>query len=198
MLTFQNVCTHLTDASAKLIFFVRHAEGTHNAAAARDRALFMEKLFDSPTFWDAPLTPRGIEQCARLKTEIDAVGADVELIVVSPLTRTLQTGSLSFGAAYPSVRMLASESCRERIAVYTSEGRANLSELKKAWPKVDFSQLTSEQDPMFADKEEDSVVAARALHFMNWVMALPERRIAVVTHSVFLQVRQPRERRGIY
>jgi len=90
--------------------------------------------------------------------------------------------------------MLASESCRERIAVYTSEGRANLSELKKAWPTVDFSLITSEQDPMFADKEEDSAVAARALQFINWVMALPERRIAVVTHSVFLQVRHPRDK----
>lgn len=178
---------YLTDEVSKLIFFVRHAEGTHNAAARDKNEEFRKNLFNSPTLWDAPLTPTGLEQCARLKSEIDSVGADVDLIVVSPLTRTLQTASLSFGTSQPLTPMLACETCRERIAVYTSEGRAQLSELKPKWPLVDFSQILSEEDKMFSQKEDDKVVAERALVFMNWLMQRPERRIAVVSHSVFLQ-----------
>lgn len=109
------------------------------------------------------------------------------MIVVSPLTRTLETASLSFGAAHPEIGMLASELCRERIAVYTSEGRARLSALKAAWPKVDFSEMSEEEDSMFAHKESDPLVARRALEFVDWLTKRPERRIAVVTHSVFLQ-----------
>lgn len=146
-----------------------------------------EKLFDSPALWDAPLTPTGKEQCAALKAQIEAEGVDVELIVVSPLTRTLQTATLSFGAAQPNAPLIACELCRERIAVYTSEGRAPTSALKRSWPRVHFAEVIQEEDAMFAQKEDDAAVARRALAFMDWLMRRPERRIAVVSHSVFLQ-----------
>jgi len=58
---------------------------------------FWEKLFDSPEMWDAPLTDKGKEQCAGLAQQIDQEGADVDLIVVSPLTRTLQVRILMPG-----------------------------------------------------------------------------------------------------
>lgn len=88
--------------------------------------------------WDAPLTPKGKEQCAGLARQIDSEGVDVDLIVVSPLTRTLQTAQLSFGTTHPMAPWVANEDCRERIAVYTSEGRSDKSEIVKKWPKVAF------------------------------------------------------------
>ncbi|KAJ1480019.1 hypothetical protein T484DRAFT_2828875 [Baffinella frigidus] len=59
--------------------------------------------------------------------------------------------------------MLACETCRERIGEYTSEGRAKTSELIVQWPKVDFSEIVSEEDPMFQNKEADAAVGERAL-----------------------------------
>jgi broad specificity phosphatase PhoE len=52
-------------------------------------------------FWDARLTPTGEEQCCRLRNEIHDMPhkLDLELVVVSPLTRTLQTAELSLGRA---------------------------------------------------------------------------------------------------
>lgn len=40
---------------------------------------------------------------------------------------------------------------------------------------------------MFAVKEKDEEVGVRARKFLDWVMARQEKRIAVVSHSVFLQ-----------
>lgn len=70
----------------------------------------------------------------------------------------LQTAQLSFGLTHPLIPTVAHELCRERIAKYTSEGRANTSVLKKDWPKVDFSLIEHETDPMFAFKEQDEQV----------------------------------------
>ena len=90
--------------------------------------------------------------------------------------------------------------------------------------KVDFSQMSEEEDIMFQQKETDDQVAKRTLvrgglpvhkdidgkkccrhlssaHncnvvlkdksslqvFMDWLMTRPERRIAVVSHGIFLQ-----------
>ena len=54
---------------------------------------FWETLYNSKEMWDAPLTQKGKEQCAVLAQVIDAEGVDVDLVVVSPLTRTLQVCS---------------------------------------------------------------------------------------------------------
>ena len=54
--------------------------------------------------WDARLTPKGEAQCAALKTSIRGEGVwgyskplNLDLVVVSPLTRCLQTAVLSLG-----------------------------------------------------------------------------------------------------
>jgi len=179
---------YLTKGSeCKIVHFVRHAEGIHNAAARDQPDDFWGSLFNSPEMWDAPLNSAGKQQCEVLMEHITRSGIETDLVIVSPLTRTLQTAALSFGLACPKAPMLASELCRERIAVYTSEGRSNTSDLKRDWPKVDFSEITAETDPMFENKEEDDMVGARSLTFIDTLMARPESSIAVVSHSVFLQ-----------
>jgi len=175
------------NSTSKLVVFVRHAEGLHNAAHEENEKLFWSEMWNSPKLWDAPLTDLGKEQSRLLGEELMNEGVNVDLVVVSPLTRTLQTAALSFGAVDPMVPMLACETCRERIAVYASEGRSKTSDLVVHWPKVNFSEVVSEEDPMFEHKETDEAVGERALLFLDWLMKRPEERIAVVSHSVFLQ-----------
>jgi broad specificity phosphatase PhoE len=75
------------------------------------------------TYWDAKLTEKGEQQCADLKEAIKARPhpLDVECVIVSPLTRTLQTAYLSLGAAEEegAPPFIANEMCRERIADFT-------------------------------------------------------------------------------
>jgi broad specificity phosphatase PhoE len=61
----------------KTVFIVRHAQGQHNV---------------SPRFqFDPPLTDAGLKQVRRQKKVSSTLGVD--LVLVSPLRRTLQTAS---------------------------------------------------------------------------------------------------------
>lgn len=185
----------------KRVYFIRHAEGLHNVAeresslSPKEAVLLAENSGDK--YWDAKLTPKGEEQCARLKASIrgDTVWGyekplNLDLVVVSPLMRTLQTAVLSLGmpGSPGAPPFVATELCRERIADYTCDGRRNLTELKNEFPGVDFSLVETEEDVQFYNqKEDDAKCKARGVKFLQWLCGRPEIHIAVVCHSVFLK-----------
>jgi len=91
----------------KTILFIRHAEGTHNQAAREEG----EGAYKSWAWEDAELTTVGIAQAQdglrrRVKGREGEEGGEegeggteeaVDLVVVSPLRRTLHTAMLAFG-----------------------------------------------------------------------------------------------------
>jgi len=183
------------------IFFIRHAEGFHNVAeresARTPKSSELLKEVSGDKYWDARLTPHGEAQCAQLKASIRGTTVwafdkplNLDLVVVSPLTRTLQTAFLSLGApdSPGAPPFVATELCRERIADFTCDGRRNLSELRKEFPGVDYSLVENEEDAAFYNQKEDDIKCqARAVKFLQWLCGRPEIHIAVVTHSVFLK-----------
>jgi broad specificity phosphatase PhoE len=185
----------------KRIYFIRHAEGYHNdIERITDFKPPSSILLVENSGWkymDAKLTPRGEEQCAKLKEEVrgHSVWArlhplNLQLVVVSPLTRTLQTAFLSLGRADEpgAPPFVATELCRERIADFTCDRRRTITELRKDFPGVDFSEIESEEDEMFFNsKEDDEICKKRTVEFLQWLSKRPETRIAVVTHSIFLK-----------
>lgn len=176
----------------KTIYFVRHAQGIHNFAEDTDPDFFNGR-HQSDEFIDSPLTQKGFEQCKDLAEKItdESMKYDFQLIVVSSLTRAIQTGIAVFGALDPRPSFVSTELCRERISVYTSDHRRNVSVLKKEFPDIDFSQLTSEHDQMWKTKENtpddynSDACKKRGLAFLHWLYQRPEQRIAVVSHWVF-------------
>ncbi|KAJ3127255.1 hypothetical protein HK100_009850 [Physocladia obscura] len=81
----------------KTIHFVRHAEGTHNAAnhAHGDDTPTLHSTPGAWTYEDARLTDAGIAQCLGLRASL-AVAVSPQLVVVSPFSRALQTAHLLF------------------------------------------------------------------------------------------------------
>ena len=79
----------------KRVFFVRHGESFAN--------LVHDQLKDA-SFRDSPLTPAGHQQAASLRGSV--AQWNVQLVVVSPLTRALQTACHAFANA-PGVRLIA-------------------------------------------------------------------------------------------
>eukprot|EP00904_Undaria_pinnatifida_P003935 jgi/Undpi1/13542/HiC_scaffold_8.g03201.m1 len=172
-------------SQAKTIHFLRHAQGTHNEAAlVEGRAAYMkiEHL-------DARLTDFGIEQCASLKATKHGIEKEAQLVVVSPLTRAIQTAMLSIEQA-EGVPWVALECIRERSGEHPCDRRRRVSELKVEFSSIDFDAVTDEEDVYWdalgSKRETDEAMAGRARELFAWLRARPETNIAVVTHSAFL------------
>ncbi|XP_047327637.1 phosphoglycerate mutase-like protein [Impatiens glandulifera] len=156
----------------KTIHLVRHAQGFHNVAGEKDHDAYMsEELFD------ANLTSFGWQQVDNLRKHVDSSGISqkVELVIVSPLTRTMQTAVGVFGggggggdyAAGGNVPLmvenggdsnrcavsslncppfLAVELCREHLGVHPCDRRRSITEYKPVFPAIDFSEIENDGD----------------------------------------------------
>ncbi|XP_010548825.1 PREDICTED: phosphoglycerate mutase-like protein 2 isoform X2 [Tarenaya hassleriana] len=195
----------------KTIHLVRHAQGIHNVEGEKNHDAYLsEELFD------AQLTPLGWQQVDNLRKHVKESGLSkrIELVIVSPLLRTLQTAVGVFGGEGYTERVnapplmvtnagksnraaiacldcppfLAVELCREHLGVHPCDRRSNIIKYRELFPAVDFSLIETDEDvlwnPDIREKKEE--VAARGVKFMDWLSTRKEKEIAVVTHSGFL------------
>lgn len=191
----------------KKVHFIRHAEGVHNVAS---RETGSNDCLQDMKYWDAPLTDTGIEQCKRLRRELAVRPSQgrkfthFDLVIVSPLTRTLQSADYIFGpprkpgipailaerfenSELPRPKFLVREECRERIS-NACDGRRPVRELMKEFPDFDFSEVESDEDIYYSPVREPSDhVSQRSIAFLEWLNKRPEKCVAVVTHSSFLR-----------
>ncbi|XP_071732337.1 phosphoglycerate mutase-like protein [Rutidosis leptorrhynchoides] len=198
---------------SKTIHLVRHAQGTHNVAGEEDLSAYL-----SEDYFDAQLTPLGWQQVDNLQKHVQESGISkkIDLVVVSPLMRTMQTAAGAFGgesstdgndhvpplmvantgdsdrpaiSSLNSPPFIASELCREGLGVHPCDRRRSISEYKTMFPAIDFSLIENDDDVLWAKyttRETSEEVAARGVKFMKWLLTREENEIAVVTHSGFL------------
>jgi len=187
--------------NAKVVIFVRHAEGTHNVTGYND-----EKNAD------ARLTARGVAQCeglAMLSLASARDGAEV-LVVTSSMTRCAQTARLGFphlARRHSGVKWIAREEVRETVNYWCDRRRA-IGELSREFNEdeaneaIDFSSCPAEDEiwakyeamcgpPEAWVKHRESgdlcAVANRARAFFAWLETRPEEVVVVSSHSAFLR-----------
>ncbi|XP_068656514.1 phosphoglycerate mutase-like protein 1 [Aristolochia californica] len=195
----------------KTLHLVRHAQGIHNVEGEKNH-----KAYLSPKLFDAQLTPLGWQQVDNLRKHVHEAGLSkrIELVVTSPLLRTMQTAVGVFGgdgyvdgvdalplmvanagnsdrSAISSLNcppFLAVETCREHLGVHPCDKRSSVSEYQLLFPAIDFSLIENDEDILWkADiREPNEDVGARGVQFINWLWTREEKEIAVVTHSGFL------------
>ncbi|KAK4438066.1 Phosphoglycerate mutase-like protein 1 [Sesamum alatum] len=195
----------------KTIHLVRHAQGIHNVEGDKNYKAYM-----SPEYFDAHLTQLGWQQVDNLRKHVHSSGLikKIDVVITSPLLRTIQTAVGVFGGEGYTDRMdvlplmvanagnssraaissldcppiLAVELCREHLGVHPCDKRRSISEYQCLFPAVDFSLIESDDDSLWkADvRETKEEVAARGMNFMNWLFTRKEKEIAIVTHSGFL------------
>lgn len=195
----------------KVVYLVRHGQGFHNVAGEVDY-----KQYESMEHFDASLTAQGWKQVAALRKHVQETGIldSLELVVTSPLTRTMQTASGVFGggilpdgssepplmvdsvgrakhAAISSTSappFVAVEWCREHLGIHPCDKRQTIREYKNMFPAIDFSQVETDEDTWWkADvRETDEELNSRARALLRWLLDCRQTRIAVVTHSSFL------------
>lgn len=170
----------------------------------------------NPECFDAHLTPLGWQQVDNLRMHVHSSGLHkkIELVIVSPLLRTLQTAVGVFGgegytdkldilpmmlanagnsgrgaiSSLDCPPIIAVELCREHLGVHPCDQRRNISDYQFLFPAVDFSLVETDEDVLWKAtvRETKEEVAARGLKFLNWLWTRKEKEIAIVTHSGFL------------
>ncbi|XP_044490484.1 phosphoglycerate mutase-like protein 1 isoform X2 [Mangifera indica] len=176
----------------KTLHLVRHAQGIHNVDGDKNFKAYM-----TPEYFDAHLTQLGWKQVENLRKHVHETGLvkRIDLVIASPLLRTLQTAVGVFGgegyedrmdvvplmvanagnsgrAAISSLNcppVIAVELCREHLGVHPCDKRRNISDYQFLFPAVDFSLVESDEDVWWKAnvRETREEVAARGLKFMN-------------------------------
>ncbi|VAH25000.1 unnamed protein product [Triticum turgidum subsp. durum] len=195
----------------KTIYLVRHAQGVHNVEGEKDFA-----AYKSHALLDAQLTPLGWSQVDTLREHVTKSGLakKIELVIVSPLLRTMQTavgvfggGNYTDGASASPLMVegagnsgrqpisslncppfLAVEACREHLGVHPCDKRSSVTKYRTLFPAIDFSLIENDEDVLWEPnvRETNESVALRGMKFFDWLWTRQEKEIAIVSHSGFL------------
>jgi broad specificity phosphatase PhoE len=179
---------------AKLIHFVRHAQGHHNVAGESDFEEYKNEKYE-----DATLSELGEKQCRELNAaSTDFIcecieGNRVELVVTSVLRRCLQTSSLCFPELKNKLPWVATELCREQTGQHPCDRRRPISETRAnaEFNHIDFGEIISEDDPLYwkwnnGEREPLEACIDRCEQFLDWLFERDESEILVCTHSAIL------------
>lgn len=163
---------------AKDIYLIRHGQSTFN--------VHFESSGIDPLHFDARLSNLGVKQVATARPA--AAGLQVDLVVVSPLTRALETAVGLFGGE--PAPMIVSSLHRERLGNSCDVGRAP-AELLAEFPALAFDHLEDiwwhdgEKDERGVAVEPEPLFLDRVEAFSRWVESRPEPTVAVVGHGTF-------------
>ncbi|KAF2792624.1 phosphoglycerate mutase-like protein [Melanomma pulvis-pyrius CBS 109.77] len=169
------------------LYLVRHAEGEHNAT----------RNFTLP---DPVLTAKGKTQCSTLQNSFQYHNA-IDLVLASPLRRTIQTATLSFGPtlARKDVPFVLLPLLQEVSDMGCDTGQSP-NALKQAIPglfatddvnfdlnKIDLSNVNegwNVKTGYYAYTKP--AISQRASDLRNWIFQRPETTILAVSHGAFL------------
>lgn len=182
----ERISVHLIKANkaVKTIHFVRHAQGHHNVAGAINRLNYMKE-----EYMDAELTDFGINQCQDFSKGSGNKFDNAELLVVSPLYRTMQTATFCFPSLMNKIPWIANENLREQSGLHPCDKRRNISEHNGRFSHVDFKTI-EDADPVYHRyimREPQEHVIGRCREFFKWLSDRPEKEIIVVTHAAYLR-----------
>lgn len=188
----------LSSPKFKTLYLVRHAQGIHNVVLEEKRGI--DEIGDvhlSPKLFDAPLSPKGVQQVSEQHKQILESGLlnTIELVITSPLRRAMETavgifrGHKDINLSHNFPPIVALELCRERMGLYPCDRRESISTRRICFPEIDFTMVESDEDALWREEERENLeeVSARGFRFLKWLWERPEKEIAVVSHGIFLQ-----------
>ena len=156
---------------------------SHSLPACRVHQAFIPAMMRR----DAPLTGKGMRQATSLQRPMHRMPFD--LILVSPLSRTIQTATAAF-AEHATPKMLCHLMC-ERTTMPADQGTPK-GELLKRHPHIatwqGFDELPEHFWPPRSLLSAAEEVASRVEEFKRWLLARPETCFALVGHSAFFMV----------
>ena len=162
----------------KILYCIRHGYALHN------------KLFNYigtkayTEFQDTPLLHEGISQAKNLGNNWKDID-DIELVIVSPCLRTLETAKHIFRSK--NKNMIAKDFLIEYpLGIDICNKRKNVDNLKYLYPYVDFNEINDNELPWPDKKETIDGLKNRINEMFAWISKRPEKKIAIVSHSSFI------------
>jgi broad specificity phosphatase PhoE len=156
------------------IHCVRHAQGYHNLSVANHNLP------------DPLLTSFGEEQCRNLRKKFPYMGS-IDLVVASPLKRTINTALLAFEPVLreKGLKVIALPELQETSDLPCDRGSAPELLAKEFEGKpVDLSLVKPGWDSKRMKWAPTSTaIEKRAGDARRWLMARPEKEIVVVSHG---------------
>lgn len=197
---------------SKRIVFVRHGQATHNPRAEAAKAngcsheAFLNLMKEDDQF-DAELTTLGIAQAEIGRKENKLMLHGVDLVVSSPLSRTLKTADLILcpekGLEQPLIydkslgrndisihhpKRICLEELREINGWLLNAKRRQRGELTKMFhERWDFDLLSEEDETWGAELEEYKDCGERGYLSLLWLLKRNEEKILVVSHGGILR-----------
>ena len=167
---------------SKSLYCIRHGLAEHNINYFK----YGCKTFYDPKFVDTSLVEEGFKQASTLGETWSEIN-DIELVVVSPLKRTLQTATRIFRGK--SVPMISFELVREYpIGGQTCNKRSQKEYLMNTFPNINFDDIKEGEDHLWDPEKEESIheLDLRINIFKKFIEGRPEKNIALVSHASFI------------
>jgi len=165
---------------SKILHLVRHGHSLHNELFHKIGV----QAFRTAATIDSPLTQEGHLQSIELGQSWE-MKKEIELVLVSPLTRTLETCMNIFGDT--EIPIISHEFLREYpIGEDTCNKRSSLTLLKNRFPNIEF-QLDVDQDTLWKEDYRENMIELeqRLEKMITYLQSRPEKNIAIVGHSSF-------------
>lgn len=166
----------------KILYCIRHGESLHNVLYKK----YGSDIFSHIEYKDTLLTPLGHKQSKNLSKTFNNID-EIELIIVSPLKRTLQTAKNIFESK--KIPMISLDYCREYpLGLHTCNKRSSKEELEILYPDIDFQDLKTNFDETWLPDRLETIdeLETRIKKFLNFVKNRPEKKIAFINHSGFI------------
>jgi broad specificity phosphatase PhoE len=164
-------------STSKTLFLIRHGQSIAN----RD-------YDESIAYRDAGLTEQGIAQARALQKELEA--SEIDLVVVSPLTRALQTCQNALPASYSGPILVLPEIAEICSSHYSCGQKRNVIQPKFPssfdWSNVPSDGIWWWQYDHKHSGESNEYQTNRIQKFRRFIKERPEKRIAVFSHGDYL------------
>ena len=169
---------------SKLLYLIRHGYALHNELFLKSG--LNPQIFRSSEVLDSPLTQYGHDQSIQLGYNWEKKH-EVELVVVSPLMRTLETAMNIFGDT--NIPIISLEFLREYpLGRDTCNKRSNIDFLENKFPKIDFNNLEHNEDILWRPDTMETIESLenRINTMKKYLLNRQEKNIAIVGHSSFI------------
>ena len=167
----------------QLIYFIRHGLAKHNENFKK----YGEKTFYDPNFTDTKLIREGINQSKKLSSTWEEIN-NIELVLVSPLYRTLETANIIFNGI--SVPIISLENLREYpMGEQTCNKRSDKKILLKDFPNINFDNIKSNNDILWDPNNTETIESLdnRINEIKKYIKTRNEKKICIISHTIFIE-----------